>query len=86
CPIRPQHDIHILPKNGRLFFCHLVSGRLSPVFVKAKELLYNGEASMVHVYKGCAFVINQKGQVTKRIDVVEEPMELIIRNGWEELP
>lgn len=86
CPIRPEHDIHILPKNNRLFFCHLVRNKLNPVFEEAKRLLYSGEATMVHVYKGCAFVINSHGKVTKRIDVVDEPMELIIRNGWEELP
>lgn len=86
CPIRPSHDIHILPKNGRLYFCHLVNKQLSPVFEEAKRLLYSGEAAMVHVYKGCAFVIDSSGKVTKRIDVVEEPMELVIRNGWEELP
>lgn len=86
CPIRPAHDIHILPKNGRLYFCHLVKGKLSPVFEEAKKLIESGKATCVHVYQGCAFVINEKGEVTRRIDVVEEPMELIIKNGWEELP
>ncbi len=86
CPIRPSHDIHILPKRGHLYFCHLVRYNLSPVFEEAKRLLFNGEAAMVHVYQGCAFVINKDGEVTKRIDVADEPMELVIRNGWEELP
>jgi len=86
CPIYPAHDIHILPKGRHLYFCHLVNKPLSPVFEEAKRLLFSGEASMVHVYRGCAFVINAQGEVTKRIDVVEEPMELVIRNGWEELP
>lgn len=86
CPIYPAHDIHILPKGRHLYFCHLVNKPLSPVFEEAKRLLFSGEASMVHVYQGCAFVINAQGEVTKRIDVVEEPMELVIRNGWEELP
>ena len=86
CPIAPAHDIHILPKNGRLFFCHLVKCKLSPVFEEAKKLLLSGAAFMVHVYRGCAFVINNDGEVTKRIDTVDEPMNLVIRNGWEELP
>ena len=86
CPITPSHDIHILPKNNRLFFCHLVRCKLSPVFEEAKKLLLSGAAYMVHVYRGCAFVVNKDGEVTKRIDVVEEPMNLVIRNGWEELP
>lgn len=86
CPIYPAHDIHILPKGRHLYFCHLVNKPLSPVFEEAKRLLFSGEASMVHVYQGCAFVINEMGEVTKRIDVVDEPMELVIRNGWEELP
>lgn len=86
CPIYPAHDIHILPKGRHLYFCHLVNKPLSPVFEEAKRLLFSGEASMVHVYQGCAFVINAQGEVTKRIDVVDEPMELVIRNGWEELP
>ena len=82
CPIAPAHDIHILPKNGRLFFCHLVKCKLSPVFEEAKKLLLSGAAFMVHVYRGCAFVINNDGEVTKRIDTVDEPMNLVIRNGW----
>lgn len=86
CPITPAHDIHILPKNNRLFFCHLVRCKLSPVFEEAKKLLLSGAAYMVHVYRGCAFIVNKDGEVTKRIDVVEEPMNLVIRNGWEELP
>lgn len=86
CPIYPAHDIHILPKGRHLYFCHLANKKLSPVFEEAKRLLFSGEASMVHVYQGCAFVINSRGEVTKRIDVVDEPMELVIRNGWEELP
>jgi len=86
CPIYPAHDIHILPKGRHLYFCHLANKPLSPVFEEAKKLLFSGEAAMVHVYQGCAFVINDQGEVTKRIDVVDEPMELVIRNGWEELP
>ena len=86
CPIAPAHDIHILPKGRRLYFCHLAHKELSPVFKEAKRLLFSKEASMVHVYQGCAFVINAQGEVTKRIDVVDEPMALVIRNGWEELP
>lgn len=86
CPIYPAHDIHILPKGKHLYFCHLANRNLSPVFEEAKRLLFSGEASMVHVYQGCAFVINALGEVTKRIDVVNEPMELVLRNGWEELP
>lgn len=86
CPIAPAHDIHILPKGRHLYFCHLANKKLSPVFEEAKRLLFSKEASMVHVYQGCAFVINAQGKVTKRIDVVDEPMELVIRNGWEELP
>ncbi|MDD6037413.1 MAG: hypothetical protein PUD20_01235 [bacterium] len=87
CPIQPSHDIHILPKKHQvMYYCHLTNHRLSPVFEEAKHLLFSGEAAMVHVYQGCAFVINADGEVTKRIDVVDEPMELVIRNGWEELP
>lgn len=86
CPITPSHDIHILPKDGHLYFCHLTNSELPPVFVEAKRLLQSREASLIHVYKGCAFVVDSSGKVTKRIDVVEEPVDLIIAKGWQELP
>jgi len=86
CPISPSHDIHILPKDGHLFFCHLVRGSLTPVLANAKDYLYNKGASMVHVYQGCAFVINSRGEVISRIDEFDESLDLILKNGWEELP